>query len=179
MQAYAQVLNYQKLKAPAVDGGGRVFDAEKNTIGRIDKDGVIYDAGGAKVAHFDPFRNVLENATEENFGKSDNEGNHLIVVGKKVISWKSNHPENAGLAICLIKDKNGAIVGTVNKVYKEYGTGALYYLVSKYVKTVVSNEVQVKSETAKKSIAKASKKKIVPAKKKTTVKKTVTKKTNK
>ncbi len=175
-QAFAQVLNYQKLKVPTVDGGGKVFDAAKTPIGRIDREGVIYDAAGAKVAHFDPFRNVLEDATEQNFGKSDNEGNHLLVDGKKVITWKSNHPENAGLQLCLIKNKTGDIVGTVNKVYKEYGTGALFYLVKKYVKATETVATTVTKKTVTKTSKPAAKKKVV---KKTTTKKTITKKKTK
>lgn len=166
---YAQeVVNYQKLGVPSVDGGGKVYDADKNVIGRVDKDGAIYDAKDVKVAKFDAFSNVIEEGTGENFGKSDANGNHLIVANKKVNNWKSNNPENAGIQICLIKNKNGKLVGAVNKVHKQYGTGALFYLVKKYIKndSEASETTVVKSKTVTKQ----------KGVKKTTVKKKVIKK---
>jgi len=168
---FAQYVNYQNLGVPTVDGGGKVYNADKGLIGKVNKDGEIFDAKDVKVAKFDAFSNVLEEETGTNFGKSDAEGNHLIVVKNKVISWKSNHPENPGIQVCLIKDKNGKIVGGVNKVHKQYGTGALYYLVAKFVK---SEEVESKptSSAASKPKAKAKSKTKV-------VKKTVKKKVKK
>lgn len=150
--AQAQTLNYAKLKVPTVDGGGKVFDAKGNRIGMVNHDGEVYNAEGKMVAKFDAFRNLIELETENNIGKEDANGNFLAVQGKKVISWKLFPPENQGLVLCLIKDKSGEIVATVNKSFKEYGTTAVYYLNEKYG---VKPEVPVAAPAAPKPQATA------------------------
>ncbi|MFN0049792.1 MAG: hypothetical protein ACKVOU_11780 [Cytophagales bacterium] len=163
----AQEINYQKLGVPSVDGGGIIFDADKNQIGRVDKDGAIYDAKGTKIAKFDAFGNVIEDITGGNFGKSDAEGNHMIVKNKKVISWNSAYPENAGVQICLVKNKSGKLMGAVNKVHKQYGTGAMYFLVVKFVKgseKETTTTITSKKTTKKSTIKKTTTKKVVKKK---------------
>lgn len=188
--APAQVLNYAKLKVPTVDGGGVVFDAKGNKLGKVNHDGEIFDASGNRIAKFDVFKNIIEDGTETNFGKEDANGNFMAVVNKKVVSWKLSPPENQGLVICLIKDKSGEIVATVNKVFKEYGTGAVYYLTQKNAPAPPKEEAKeakqetqatakpAKSTEKKKAVAKkptpapAKKKSATPAKKTEDKKKT-------
>ena len=125
--AQSQVINYQKLKVYTVDGKGTIFNEKHETIGKLDIDGNIYNAKDTKIAHIDAYGNIFDNSTDEKYGKVDKNGNLLHVVKKKVVSWKCFAPENDGTTLCLIKNKEGKVVATVNKLFKEYGPGAIYY----------------------------------------------------
>lgn len=130
----AQVVNYQKLKVYTMNGKGFAFNEKGSPVGKVDVNGYIYDKNDKKVAHIDAYGNIIEDETETNYGKVDKNGNFLVVVNKKVTSWKCNPPENQGTELCLVKDKTGKIVCTVNKVFKQFGPGTLYYFMQKQKK---------------------------------------------
>ena len=122
--------NYKTLKVPNVDASGKITDRNGDLIGYVTKDADIKDETNTKVGHFDAFGSIIDEKSGEPFGKTDQDGNFTMVKNKKVISWKSFPPEN-GMYLCLIKNKTGKIVGLVHKSYKQYGTGAINFLLSK------------------------------------------------
>ncbi|MDX2188620.1 MAG: hypothetical protein SFY32_02040 [Bacteroidota bacterium] len=118
--------NYKKLKVPTVEVSGEVNDANGTLLGSIDKEGIIKDASGNKIAYIDAFGSTIDAKTEEKICKTDQEGNMLAVVNKKVVSWKTYHPE-PGMELCLIKDFKGNLVAATHKRYKQFGSSVIYY----------------------------------------------------
>ena len=167
--SYAQgVVNYQKLKVPSVDAGGKITDAAGVFLGTIGADGKITDATGTLAAHIDAFNNTVDEKSGENVGKTDGEGNFFLVVNKKLVSWKTSYPET-GVQICLVKDLKGNILAAVHKNFKQYGSSAVYYLLPKPKKSQTT-KVTTTTTTTETTKTKTTTKKTTKSKKSTKTK---------
>lgn len=176
-----QVINYNKLNVPSVDAAGKIADAKGNHLGNIAENGIITNTAGEKVATIDAFNNTIDEKTGERTGKTDNDGNFGITVNKRFISWKTSAPET-GVQVCLVKDLKGNIVAVVHKKFKQYGSSAVYFLLSKLTppieeakKTVEKTELDAtntKPLPANTKLTQKSSKKAPTKKKTTTITKT-------
>ena len=127
---YGFTQNYKTLKVPHIDASGKITDRNGELIGYVTKDADIKDETNTKVGHYDAFGSIIDEKSGEAYGKTDQDGNFIMVKNKKVINWHSYPPEN-GTDQCIIKNKNNKIVGLVHKSHKQYGTGAINFLLSR------------------------------------------------
>jgi hypothetical protein len=164
LSIFSQVLDYKTLKTYTSNGSGKVYDSFGVHIGSVDEHGNITDSKRKKLAYIDAFGNIIEENTHINFGKVDKEGSVLHVVGKNVISYICHHPEKSGTHICLVKDKKGNIVYTVDKDQRQFGSAAVYFFYHKEIERIKEFEKRQQAEVLKNKMNVKSKTKTVRTK---------------
>jgi hypothetical protein len=116
----------QNYKAPKIDASGKITDIDGKHIGTVNTKGEIIDAMGMKIAAIDANGNLVDASTGKKLGKAEKNGNFQSFMNETLDkSYEISAPANG---VCLVKNKDGKVVGEVHENYKMYGACAIHCL---------------------------------------------------